>query len=421
MALQPMARPAPVNVRVGSVRRANATTDQSSVCIVGIAPPDATWLSEAYPDALVKEARLPSTGEAVEHIRFTAVNDAWHLPGLTGSEPSRVRDAVKLALATGAPAVDVVLARAPEAKPWDLQRWDVIGLLNGMLDNLPGSILVFPDMGGPFPVGPTPSDEPTARLMRMIIAARRMAPSWVERFQIALADVLMDASPDDRLQGALRLISTDIGLCRWLGSEARLREHGWRCGAAAVAGLLSMTGASEGVGIVGRTARLSAGRDSVTGRHDLLRLREIPFPEEPLSENYIDLQLHRVRDEAVVRTDGCFRRPLGEWSLPSLRTVKAVHRRLVDVAETFVFKSADGAQALALEVALQDGLEPFVDQGLLVGPGGSGPPLIRGGVERIPGQPSLTAQLTAQLRPWSQRVQVRVALSPDNKPSLEVR
>jgi hypothetical protein len=56
-----------------------------------------------------------------------------------------------------------------------------------------------------------------------------------------------------------------------------------------------------------------------------------------------------------------------------------------------------------------------------VGEHGEGLPKITGGVDAIPGEPGLHAVVTAQLRPWSQQVIVRVAVRPDSPPVLEVK
>ena len=132
------------------------------------------------------------------------------------------------------------------------------------------------------------------------------------------------------------------------------------------------------------------------------------------------LRLIDRRNRAVVRSEPTLRRPIGEWSLPAVRTAKAVHQRVVSAAEPYVFERLERAQAFALVAAVSESLGPFIAAGVLVGPDGSGPPEVTGGVDANPVAPGLHADVTAQLRPWCQLVSVRVALRGGAQPTLEL-
>ena len=75
--------------------------------------------------------------------------------------------------------------------------------------------------------------------------------------------------------------------------------------------------------------------------------------------------------------------------------------------------------AIALAVSLQRALGDLAKRGLLTGPGGARVPQVKGGTHRSPTAPGLYAVISAQLRPWSQSIQVRISLRPGAQPVLE--
>lgn len=140
-----------VQVRVGAVRRARELPRASGLCVVGVAPGGATPLAEVYPEALMRRASFNGErgqeDEAVEWLRFSAVHDLVGLPGLDHGAPSRLRDAVHLALSAGAPTVDVLLARRTGFGPAHVGRAEVLRLLDPFLAEARGALLVYPDLG----------------------------------------------------------------------------------------------------------------------------------------------------------------------------------------------------------------------------------------------------------------------------------
>ncbi len=409
-----------VSVRIGHVQPAAGRRPMHGLCVVGVCLSDAPWLADLIPQAVVRDTRFRTVDGAVEHLRLRARDDLKVLPGLNGRAPSRVRDAVALGLTAGASEVDVVLARNGGAMPWDLDRRGISELLEPFLDELPGSAVVFPDIGGPALTGPgtgIPSDQRTRRFLRTV---QRLSPGLIQRYQVGLVDAPPIETRDelDLLRG---LVGADVALCRWAGEGERLRAHGWRSAAAAVGGLVATDGGAIGRGLAGRTLHLPPGRVYARSRaRDLVLSRNLD-PPTPIEESAVQLRLHPNRDQAELTSEPTFRQPVGEWSLPALRAVKIIHHQLVRTAEGFVFRNADDSQAVALASALQRTLRPHSNRGMLVGSGGEGLPKVRGGVDAYPGEPGLFAVVTAQLRPWSQQVVVRVAVKPGSRPVLEVQ
>jgi hypothetical protein len=407
-----------VQVRVSTVRTASRRPASAGLCVVGVCPPRWPWLSQRYPHARVTDTRFATESAAVEHLRFTPGQEVDGLPGLSPRAPSRVRDAVRLALAAGAPSVDVVLARAGSLLPWDLDDPEVAGLLDPFLNQLPEAVLVYPDAGGPCPVTPPTrraEGATWARLERMIRVHRA---GWRARYQVALLDCA--EGDDDIVRALAEPIVGDAALCRFVGSAPRLARHGWRSAAAAVGALVLTPGATVMAGISGRAIDLGPGRSVRSDRRaELGFARSSPAPVPHDGSPFVDLALDDDLDRAVVLREPTLREPMGDWSLPALRTVKSIHHRIVQAAEAFVFRPVDVAQGLALVLSLQETLRPFTAAGILLGPDGVGPPRITGDIDKSPHTPGLLADVTAQVRPWCRGVNVRVAVRATG-PSLEV-
>lgn len=410
-----------VSVRVGSARPAGSREEPVGVVVVGVCAPDAPWLADQFPRAVVRDTRFRDPYSAVEHIRLRSRDSVEGLPGLSGPHRSRVRDAVRLALSVGAPSVDVILARVGGAKPWQLDSHELHEALDGFLDLIPGAALVFPDLGGPIPVGPGTRHDPELRVQTALDSIRRITAKLPERYQIALMDH-PELPGIDELRLFRGLLGSDVGLCRWRGAEDRLREHGWRSCAAVVGGMLGAQGAEVGLSLTGRTIHLPTGRAIARHRvHDLSLHEDLALrsAEHEDLETCVELALDSGLERALVLAEPTFRQPVGTWPLGALRAVKAIHRRLMEAAERFVFESVDEAHAVALGVSLRRVLRDFSERGLLVGPDGQGQPLVEGTPDRTPGEPSLVAVIDATLRPWSQKVSVQLSLRPGNRPVLE--
>ncbi len=409
-----------VSVRIGHAQPSASSRANHGLSIVALCRSDYPWLADHLPHAIVRETRYRSETGAVEHVRLRSRDDLAVLPGLTDRTPSRVRDAVLMALATGIHEVDVILARGVGIDPWDLGRREVRELIDPFLTELPGGVVVFPDISGPVDVGPGTGVSPADRVRNILAAVRPLAPGLTERYQIGLIDAI-EVEPMEELELLRGLAGADLAMCRWSGAPDRMRTHGWRSAAAAVGGLLAADGEDVGRGIMGRTVQLPAGRVSGASRRPELLLEDEVAPQARIDDTVVELQMHERRETARVMSEPTFRAPQGEWNLPALRAVKIIHHRLIRAASTYVFRHANEGEAAALSASLQQALRPYTARGLIVGERGEGLPKITGGVDAIPGEPGLHAVVTAQLRPWSQQVIVRVAVRPDSPPVLEVK
>lgn len=412
-----------VSVRIGSAPVRQVREVSTGLTVVGICPADAPWLATLYPHAIIKDTRFRERSAAVEYIRLEARDDVVGLPGLTSPAPSRIRDSVMMALSVGAPRVNVILARVKGAQPWDLGRLDVFEVLEPFLNELLSGILLFPDLGGPFDIGPGTGAPLKECVEPMLSAVQRLSDTMRSRYQVGLIDLPQGADQDRELYlDMLRsLIGADVCMCTWRGEPHRIRAHGWRSAAAVVGGVIAADGVDVGRGLAGRTIQLPPGRKIRPSRRELLVYTDEPRHRFEGEEALIQLQLHGRRQTVQVLNEPSFRPPLGDWPLPALRTVKVLHHLLVHAAEEFVFGNADEAQAMALASALQRALRRYAARGLIVGPGGSGLPDVRGNVLLRPGEASLGAVVTAVLQPWSQGVTVRVVVKPGGQAEIDVQ
>lgn len=415
-----------VDVRVGIIQTDTRSERPVGAVLLGVAPPDHPWLSELFPASVVRNTRYGSRDAALEHLRFVPAQRLDGLPGLEGRFPSLIRDAVRLTLDAGATHVDLVLARAGDLPPWSLHEEAVASILVPYLAELQEAQIALPDAAGPAAHRPGQHDSPDQRLDRILGTIRYFKQGLREHYQIAYLD--MPEGVDHRIEEVYqRTGSADVTLCRWTGSERALRAHGWRSAGAALAGLQSRPKADLTGGVAGLYLNVGSGRRVRRTRHPELMPSPPLRERESMGEQLVELALdpsagdpESKRRFAMVRSEPTLRRPAGSWSLPALRTVKAIHHRIVFAAEQFVFRPVDQVQAFSLVTALDMVLRPFIEGGALVGPNGDGGPLLAGDTVRDREAPGLVAEIAAQLRPWCQDVRVRVAVDPGQQPAVEV-
>ncbi|MGK0343947.1 MAG: hypothetical protein ACI855_000001, partial [Myxococcota bacterium] len=274
-----------------------------------------------------------------------------------------------------------------------------------------------PDLGGPFDLRNSPTMAREEQIRPVIEMAQLNASRWVERYQVALIDApRMERELEETLFRSM--VGGDLALCRFLPNEHWDREHGWRSAASLLGGMLT-SGADITTAMEDQKIVLPPGRRISRGRIRDLELTGPVFDPILRSDEYAQFQIQR--GVATLRSEPVFRRPVGSWSIQSLRFVKALHWRLTEAASRFVFDKLHPFQATLLAEALVGATKPFVSRGLLTGPDGVGIPEIRGGVDRNPAAPSLYADVTGLLQPWSQKVTVRVGIRPSGRPTLEIR
>ena len=384
------------------------------MCLVAVAPPGWPLMSDVLPRAVIRDTRFRVRGCAVEQLRLAARDDLDALPGLGNGGRSRLLDAVRLALHAGLASVDVLLARAPGAGPTDLCHEDVIQALDPALADIPGVMLLFPDLA---PWGDAPSSR--EQIVSWSRSLRAIAASWAERFQVGLLDAPM--GPLGALEALWPdLVGLDGALCRWTGSDDALLAHGWRCPSAPVAAALVGERIGAGGSLIGRKVTLAPGRVVPPSRAEQLRLSRRLNTDGGRIAPTLDLAIQADNTVGIIQTEPSLRRPLGSWSLPCLRVVKAIHRRVVETCGRFVFETVDEGRATALGVAIQHALGAYIEAGMLVGPDQVGPPEIEGWPERNPETPALTAEISGWLQPWSQSVSMRVSVRPGLPPLLEL-
>ena len=73
-----------------------------------------------------------------------------------------------------------------------------------------------------------------------------------------------------------------------------------------------------------------------------------------------------------------------------------------------------------MSLGLRRALRAQIQEGLLVGPSGVGPPDVRAFALPNPAEPGLSAVVSAQLRPWAAQVSLRLAMRPNSPPTLDV-
>ncbi len=392
----------PLRIQFAHERRGVAVDDHPRVVVIGAVPEAAPWVGDTSPAAVVRSGRLHSQSCAFEHLRLGATSPLTGVPDLSQAEqPSLLSDTVSTTLRAGAPSVELVLWRANGAVRGDLLHPAIVEQLPSFLADQRGALLVFPDF-----------KRLPARSTHQLIV--NLAQTLAESCQIACLDA--PAQDADRLVTSLS--GADIAMCRWTGEDDALAGHDWRSAAAVVAGLL---GADRGRGrsLTHRRAPLRPPRRARLDRRAELE----PFRREPqdaVDENsgMVDLFIDPVDNVGVVRTEPSLRRPRGDWPLPALFTVKQVHKRVAEAADLFVFRTVTTQEALNLSNGLHIALRPFLEQGLLVGDRGVGAPQIEAAVIRDPAAPGLGATITGYLRPWMQRVSMRVMVRTGEKPSL---
>lgn len=405
-----------VDVGVSPVRRQDAPPP--AICVVGLAGEDDPIIGEVFPRALVRNTRFSEDDITVEHVRLSSREAVGFLPGLDPDRPSLIRDAVLVALHAGAPSVDIVLARIDGLMPWDLDRPEVTYALEPFLSGMVGTSMLYPDIGGPIPLGPGMGGDIEERVDRLIRTVRAHGSRWAERYQLAFIDV--PAVGGDLSHRLLRGASgTDCALTRWVGEPEEMVAHGWRSAGALVAGSLAQRPGEMLVGLAGREVALAPGRWASLGRYRDLALGDSWRSRLPEDEYFVDVEPDSARGSAKIHSDPTMRAPVGTWTVAAARLAKVIHWRVMQAASRFVFESADVGRAIALATAVTRAIEPFSSAGVLVGPDGSGDPAVRGGVVRNPASPGLRVELGAVLLPWSQRVSVRVNLRPGATPVVE--
>jgi len=427
-----------VAVEIGVLHPPPVVNRYIPACVVGIAPPGSRPVGPRRPTCSIRVAAGPLAAGWIEHLRFTPGQDISLLPGLEGPYPSRIRDSVAMLLAAGVEFVDVVMASTPRdplspswpsprpppgdprewLAPWELGETTFLEISDTILGELNGSMILMPDAGGPIAVAPRPAGPMETRLAGLLSTIRAHAERWTERYQVALMD-LPDATAEELLSLSERIGSADALICRFEGEPDRLAAHGWRSAAAAVAATTLLNLDDVAMSTIGFPVNIGAGRQIRAHRGERLGAKA-PRRQGAQGLPVTRVVLHPRLDTATVAEEVSLRRPSGAWTLPALRTAKAIHYVVRQASEPFVFRPLQGMELYALVSALTLALEPFQVAGVLAGPGGEGGPEISGGIVRDSELPGFNIEITAQLRPWCHQVRMKVTLQQNQDPSVEL-
>jgi hypothetical protein len=352
---------------------------------------------------------------------LTSLSQARLLPGIDAQHPSRLKDSVTTILELGCNEVDCILVRAPGVQCWDLANQSVVEILMEFFTEIPGAMIVFPDAGGPWPRSWSMQSEDRineGQSRNLVDCVRSYGPVFADNFQIGFMDMVQESAEDARhtlnsVQGY------DITLCSWAGSADGMLAHGWRSSAAFLAGYINKRVDVITQSLVGHEMPLVGGRKIVASRARLLGADQVEAVSDGVSDNCAILSIDMPRQKIQVLSEYTLRRPRYEWSIPVMRTVKAIHQSLRQAADMFVFRPVKQVEAVALEKTVEMVLNPFYERGILVGAEGSGRPSVSG--EALPShdQPMLSVNLSAMVRPWCQNISLKVMVKSGEEPVID--
>lgn len=421
----------PALVILGVVTRAWAEGPGAALCRQ--APPAFTL---SRPE-LLDDGFVRARESQLHVVELSHLDELEHLPSLHtraqdgAPAPSRIRDAAELALRNRGGRVELALAEHDGGLPWALcpepSRPELDELFDRLLDLRHGAILLAPDAGGPDPlaarVSPAGHDNfgghhVAARRARMTRLAERLGPRLGDRHQLLLLDDIPDAADHQGTPWHLRFADLDVALCAWSGSARGMARHGWRSAAAAIGGALSRAVGSldllapvEAPSLFAQPVALGPGRPPSPDE-----VHHAAAPAARVAEHLSLISIDDRRDDGRVLQDRSMRRPFGAWPLTAMWTAKQVVRRLTQLAEGFVFKSADERSAAQLQAVLELGLLRLARAGALAPMDTGQLALVSASVDRDRGAPALRAEVTVNLRPWITAVRVLLSLEADAPP-----
>ena len=410
-----------VNIDISMARPQSGRQSLPRLVVIGVVPYDYPIISEVSPGSNIRRSPYNHGEPYVEHVRLSSVAQTRLLPGIDHGHPSRLKDSVKSILDMGCNEVDCILVRGIGLKPWDLTAQPVMELVMGYFTEIPGAMIVFPDAGGPWPRSwqGVPSEEIQAEQARNLIDAVRIyGPNFADNFQLGFMDMIpLSESATHNLINSVQ--GYDMSLCCWTGSFDAMRTHGWRSSAAFTAGYINKRVDVVTQSLMGHEIPMVGGRKIISNRARLLGGQERVLQSTDLLDNCVVLSIHESGRYAQVLSEYTLRRPRYEWSIPVVRTVKAIHQSLRQAADMFVFRPVKEVEAIALEKTVEMILNPFYERGILVGAEGTGRPSVTG--EALPShtQPMLSVNLSAMVRPWCQNISLKVMVKSGSDPVIQ--
>ena len=140
-----------INIEVSLARPQSSKQSLPRLVVVGIVPFDAPVISDLSPGSIIRRSAYNQREPFVEQVRLTSLSQVSLLPGIDAVSPSRLKDSVATILELGCNEVDCILVRAPNVQCWDLANQSVVEILVEFFTEIPGSMIIFPDAGGPWP------------------------------------------------------------------------------------------------------------------------------------------------------------------------------------------------------------------------------------------------------------------------------
>ena len=414
-----MARTLQRNITV-DITKIKPVTDKNvppRLCVVGIVPYESPVIGQHHPQMTIRSTKFEERHPYVEQVRFSSLAQQGLLPSIAFRAPSKLRDSLRSLFALGISEVDYILARAPGILPWDLNHPEIAQMFVSYLAGVQGAVIVFPDAGGPWPRAYGDLRYIDERQNNLKQSVQYFSQILADNYQIGLMDFVQP--PKNVQQYIWSMEGADVGLCTWSGSHFNLSRHGWRSAAASVGGFITKRHDLFSETIVGHYIPLGEGRHITPDRSTLLGAPVSKELDPVLLEHCISMQLHARKDIAQILSDPINRRPIGEWSIATVRLVKAIHQSLRRAADLFVFRPVQKVEAITFKTAIQMALAPFYNEGLLNGPGGSGEPEVS--TEALPDReiPMLSADLAAQIQPWCRHISLKVVIKSGQQPIIQ--
>jgi hypothetical protein len=380
---------------------------------------DAPVISNLIPSSTIRKSNFVAGQPYIEQVRLSSPVQTRVLPAISMHAPSRLRDALSAILIAGANEVDFILARSPGVLPWEFDSPNIMEMFIPYFNETQGALVVYPDAGGPWPRDFFHASENIyERMSRLRRVVQMHSMYWQENYQLALIDAIIPEKSEIARYFS-SLYGHDLSLCTWEGPFDGLRRHGWRPACAFLGGyIVARSDKMLTQSLIGHKIILGAGRKVIESRAPILGGPKVPDRISALEDSCVVLKMVHSNHYAEIQSEGTLRRPIYEWAIPVVRTVKAIHQSLMRAAELFVFRPVNKIEAMALQTAVEMVLTPFYRMGIIVGPDGEEKPLITSDALPDYEEPMLSIDLAAQVRPWCQHISLRVMVKSGIQPLI---
>ena len=340
-----------ISVDITKIKPATDKSIPPRLCVVGIVPFESPVIGHHHPQMTIRSTKFEERLPYVEQIRFSSIAQQGLLPSIAYRAPSKLRDSLKSLMALGISEVDYILARAPGVLPWDLNHPEIAQMFISYLwcSRCCDCIGFRWSMAKAF--GDLRYIDDRQKNLRQCVQYF----SASDNYQIGLMDFVQPKSDLKHIW-----LVADGGLCTWSGSSHW--QDGWRSAAASIGGFIAIVTIFP-ESIVGHYFALGEGelrRPFHSWAHQLKR----PLIRSCLNTASTCRFTPTKTSPRFCRSIN--RRPIGEWSIATVRLVKAIHH-LEKGADLFVFRPVKNIEAITFK-RHSNGTAPFYNGGLLNGP-----------------------------------------------------